>query len=183
MKKYSTGMALNIIGAIILLLVLFGSIVSMLGYISFTKTFTSEYSETTYRMADTASSFINGDHLDAYLAGELPAEYEKTSRTLGIFTEKMNVTMIYVIKVDRTDYGRFVSIFNPINNAVDDSSYTEWELGHKRDTTNAEYRMFGCERMLDTLCAAPDSAPEQILQKTCAPRWTPSCRARSSSTI
>jgi sigma-B regulation protein RsbU (phosphoserine phosphatase) len=43
--------------------------------------------------------------------------------------------------VDTSDYGRFVSVFNSVNNAVDNTDYTEWEIGHERDTTNDEYRM------------------------------------------
>ena len=42
--------------------------------------------------------------------------------------------------MDRSDYGSFVSIFNPVDNTVDDSESVEWELGHRRDTTNEEYR-------------------------------------------
>ena len=41
---------------------------------------------------------------------------------------------------DTSDYGRFVSVFNLVNNSVDNTEYTPWELGHQRDTTNAEYR-------------------------------------------
>ncbi|MBR6007144.1 MAG: hypothetical protein IK064_05900, partial [Clostridia bacterium] len=52
----------------------------------------------------------------------------------------MNVSLIYVIVVDRSDYGRFESVFNAVDNDVDNSEYTPWELGHKRDTTNDEYR-------------------------------------------
>ncbi|MBS7263207.1 MAG: SpoIIE family protein phosphatase [Eubacteriales bacterium] len=52
----------------------------------------------------------------------------------------MNVSLVYLIQVDRSDYGRFVSVFNSVNNSVDDTEYTPWELGHKRNTTNDEYR-------------------------------------------
>ena len=133
-------MAFNIIGAIVLLVILFGAIVSTIGYFGFTDAFKTEYATSTYHMADTATALINGDHLDAYLAGEAAEEYRETKENLDVYCERMNVSLVYVIKVDTGDYGRFVSIFNAVNNAVDNSSYTAWELGHKRDTTNDEYR-------------------------------------------
>ena len=140
MNRFRTSMAANIIGAIILLLVIFGIFVITLGFISFNRTFNNEYSVSTYHMADTATLLINGDHLDDYLAGDETEEYIRTKGYLDNYCNKISVSLIYVILVDNSDYGRFVSIFNSVNNAVDNSSYTEWELGHKRDTTNDEYR-------------------------------------------
>ena len=133
-------MAVNIIGAIVLLLALFGAVVSAIGYVSFTNAFKNEYAVSTYHMAKTAAALINGDALQTYLDGGETAEYERTKEELGTYCRNMNVSLIYVIVVDRSDYGRFESVFNPVNNEVDDSEYTEWELGHKRDTTNDEYR-------------------------------------------
>ncbi len=139
-QKLRSGMAANIIGAIVLVLVLFGAIVSTIGYISFTNAFKREYASSTYHMADTATSLVNGDRLEAYLRGEETEEYLKTRKNLDTYCHKMHVSLVYVILVDTSDYGRFVSVFNPVDNSVDNSAYTEWELGHKRDTTNDEYR-------------------------------------------
>ncbi len=139
-KKLCSSMTANILGAIVLTLALFGLIVSAFGFASFTEAFKKEYDTSTYHMADTATTLVNGDHMDAYLAGDETEEYLQTKEYLDIYCKKINVSLIYIIQVDRSDYGRFVSIFNLVNNAVDDSSYTEWELGHKRDTTNDEYR-------------------------------------------
>jgi len=139
-KKLPGSMAFNIIGAIVFLLGLFGAIAATLGMLSYTRAFISEYSTTTYHIADTAATLVNGDHLDEYLAGGEIEEYQRSKRYLEGFCKRMHVTMFYVIQVDTSDYGRFVSIFNPINNEIDDSSYTEWEIGHRRDTTNNEYR-------------------------------------------
>ena len=135
-----SSMAVNIIGAIILILLIFSIIVSVFGFTSFTSAFKSEYATVTYHMGDAAASVINGNHLEQYLAGEEKEEYQITKRRLDAMCKRLNVSLIYLIKVDESDYGRFVSIFNAVNNSVDDSNYTEWELGHKRDTTNEEYR-------------------------------------------
>ncbi len=123
-----------------MLLVIFGFIVSAIGFISFTNAFKKEYATSTYHMADTAATLVNGDHLAAYLAGEEEAEYLQTKERLDIYCKKMSVSLVYVILVDTSDYGRFVSVFNSVDNTVDNSQYVPWELGHKRDTTNEEYR-------------------------------------------
>ena len=138
--KAKASMSFAIIGMIVALLVIFGGIVSAIGYFSFTNAIKSEYETTTRHMADTAAALVNGDHLTDYLEGREMEEYEASSRNLDGFVWKMNVTMVYVIQVDTSDYGRFVSIFNVINNSVDNSDYTPWEIGHRRDTTNQEYR-------------------------------------------
>ena len=69
-QSLRSSMTVNIIGAIVLLLVLLGIIVSALGFLSFTRAFKKEYAVTTYHMADSASTLVNGDHIDEYLAGE-----------------------------------------------------------------------------------------------------------------
>ena len=143
--KLRSGTALNIIGAIVLMLIVFGIVVSIVGLTNFTNAFENEYSTTTYHMASTATYLVNGDNIEKYLtadplSGELRLEYLNTKSYLDAYCVKMNVSLVYVIFVDTSDYGRFVSVFNSVNNTVDNSNYTEWELGHKRDTTNDEYR-------------------------------------------
>ncbi|MBR7077338.1 MAG: PP2C family protein-serine/threonine phosphatase [Clostridia bacterium] len=139
-KRYRRSLAVSIIGNIVLLLVIIGLVVSILGVVLFTESFKKEYAVTTYHMADTATALINGDNLDAYLSGEKTEDYLLSKGYLDSYCDKMSVSLIYVIQVDRSDYGRFVSVFNSVNNEVDNTSYTAWELGHKRDTTNNEYR-------------------------------------------
>ncbi len=121
LRKLRSSMAANIIGVVVFSLVLFGVVVSILGFVSFTSAFENEYSTSTYHMADTATTLVNGDHLDDYLAGEMEEEYAISANYLDKYCHRMNVSLIYVICVDTDDYGRFVSVFNPVNNAVDDS--------------------------------------------------------------
>ena len=139
-NKARGSMAFNIIGAIVLLLALLGFIISTLGLAGFTRIYKEKMADSTYHMADTATTLVNGDHLDAYLAGEELEEYEQTRVYLDEYCQRMSVSLIYIIQVDQSDYGRFISIFNVVNNSVDDTEYTPWELGHFRDTTNDEYR-------------------------------------------
>lgn len=139
-KSFFSGIAVNIIGSVVLMLILFGVVVSALGYISFTRAFKNEYTNSTYHMADTATTLVNGDNIDAYLDGKETEEYAKTKGYLDAYCRKMGLSLLYVIKVDTSDYGRFVSVFDSINEEVDNSGYTEWGIGYKRDTTNDEYR-------------------------------------------
>ena len=137
---FFSGVSWNIIGAIVLLLILFGFISSAIGLVSFTNSFKKDYAETTYHMAETATSLVNGNSIDGYIAGDLTDEYGNTSVYLDAYCQKMHVSLVYVISVDRSDYGSFVSVFNSVNNTVDNTSYTPWELGYTRETTNDEYR-------------------------------------------
>jgi sigma-B regulation protein RsbU (phosphoserine phosphatase) len=130
----------GIVTAIIFAFIVFGAVTAVIGFYNFNREFREENAVSTYRMADAAASQINGDHIGDYLDGLRKEEYGETERSLDDLCEKLNVSLIYVIQVDRSDYGRFISVFNSVNNSVDDTSYTRWELGHKRDTTNDEYR-------------------------------------------
>ena len=87
MKRLRSSMAVNIIGAIVILLALFGLIVSLIGFLNFNSAFEREYSVSTYHMADTATLLINGDHLDDYLAGNEAEEYILTKRYLDEYCQ------------------------------------------------------------------------------------------------
>ena len=139
-RKIRSNMAIYITSSVVSLLVLFGISVCISGIVSFTSAFDEMNSTTTFQMAYTAASLVNGDHIKAYLAGEEPEEYARTKRILDAYCHRMSVSLIYVIDVDQSDYERFVSVFNAVDNTVDDSNYVPWEIGHKRETTNEEYR-------------------------------------------
>lgn len=139
LRKLRSSMSLNVLGGLVFLMLLFGLIVSIIGNSCFVNAFKDEYATVTYHMADSAASLINGNHINDYLAGREEEEYTQTKRRLDISTQKMNVSLLYVIAVDTSDYGSFVSVFNSVNNSVDDSEYTEWEIGYERKATNEEY--------------------------------------------
>ena len=140
LKALRNNMAFNITAVIVLILTAFAIVVSVVGILKFSDAFDAEYSNTTYHIADTAASLVNGDHIEDYLAGEQTEEYARTKRILNAYCNRMNVSLVYVIKVDQSDYESFVSVFNAVDNSVDNSHYEEWELGHPRETTNDEYR-------------------------------------------
>ena len=71
-SKMRSNMAVNIIGAISLLLILFGVIVSAQGYVSFTNAFKKEYATSTYHMADMRRRWSTVTILHLILRGRRP---------------------------------------------------------------------------------------------------------------
>lgn len=143
-----SGFAFRMISGVVLWFLLFTIIVSTIGYIRFTKSLTDEYNDSAFRTAESAAMLVNGDKIDEYLEAErgnsgdaespfVDDEYSDRWERMNILCQKQNVTLIYVIKVDTSDYGRFESIFNTVNDA---SGYAPWAVGYERDTTNDEYR-------------------------------------------
>lgn len=137
-KRFS--MEQIIVGTIVLSLAVFWVAVSILGITNLSTALQKEYTNSTYHMADTAVTLVNGDHIDAYLQGEERGEFDWTQDALDKYCEKMYLSLVYVIKVDESDYGSFVSVFNSVNNEVGNTSYEAWEPGHPRETTNEEYQ-------------------------------------------
>lgn len=141
-KSFIYSLTFNIAAAIAVLLLVFCAVVSTIGYYKFTDSLTKEYTDSAYRTADTAATLVNADHIDLYLLNfqsirdkedtELSREYYQSLERLNILRDKQNVTIIYVIAVDTTDYEHFISVFN----CPDKSIYkTVWDIGEVKYTT------------------------------------------------
>lgn len=136
-KDVASSLSFRIIGGIICLLLAYNLIVQTIGYFLFTESLTKEYNDSAFRTAETAVTLVDGDKIEEFLqTGGDSDEYRDRLNRMDILCEKQNVTMIYAIAVDTSDYGRFVNIYNSVNK---DSTYSRWEIGYQRDTTNAEY--------------------------------------------
>ena len=137
MKKIASGLAFRIIGSIICLLLVYNLVVQTIGYLQFTESLTKEYNDSAFQTAETAVTLVNGDKIEEYLQTNGDSdEYRDRLNRMDILCDKQNVTLIYAIAVDTSDYGRFVNIYNSVNK---NSTYSRWEIGYQRDTTNAEY--------------------------------------------
>lgn len=147
-KDFISGFAFRMISGVILWFLLFTVILSAIGYIKFTDSLTQEYNDSAFRTAESAVMLVNGDKIDEYLESEknrtgtsddpfVGEEYSDRWQRMNILCQKQNVTFIYVIKVDTTDYGHYESVFNT---AHADSGYSPWAVGYTRKTTNDEYR-------------------------------------------
>ncbi|MCI7124907.1 MAG: PP2C family protein-serine/threonine phosphatase [Agathobaculum sp.] len=138
LQTMSTSLKFHLICGMVLLLVLLSCIQGAIGYHQFTRSFVAEYNESAFRTANTAATLVNADRIEEFLAsGGDRAEYRAALQRMDALCQKQNVTLIYVIAVDTSDYGSFVSVFNTVN---ENSGYTPWEIGYRRETTNEEYR-------------------------------------------
>ena len=136
-RKVSSCLAFHIIGAIVCLLLIYNLIVQTIGYFQFTESLTNEYNDSAFRTAETAVTLVDGNKIEEYLQTNGDSdEYRDRLNRMDVLCDKQNVTLIYVIDVDTSDYGRFVNIYNSVNK---DSSYSRWEIAYQRDTTNEEY--------------------------------------------
>lgn len=137
MRNIPSSLAFRIVGGIVCLLLAYNLIVQTIGYLQFTESLTKEYNDYAFRTAETAASLVDGDKIEEYLRTNGDSdEYRDRLNRMDILCDKQNVTLIYVIAVDTSDYGRFVNIYNSVNK---NSTYTRWDIGYQRDTTNAEY--------------------------------------------
>ena len=137
-KHHLSGLSFRIISTIVVVLLLFGALQCLTGYIQFTRSFTKEYNDSAFRTAETAAILVNGDNIREYLdtLGDSD-EYRQMAHRLDMLCQKQNVTLIYIIDVDRSDYGRFTTVISAANK---NSDYDPWTIGYQRDTTNDEYR-------------------------------------------
>ena len=126
-KKYRRrkSLAVNIIGALIILIVVFGVVLCLQGYGSFSRSITDEYSETATQIGKTALTLIDGNDLPRYLDNEeYNAEWEQTDRRLKELCNGMNALEILVCCVDSSDYNSLRIVFDAVNDARTDHDYT-----------------------------------------------------------
>ena len=134
---FQHSMAFRIIGGAVFLLILFTILVGAVGYARFTQSLTAEYNDSAFRTAETAATLVNADHIRQYLdEGGESEEYQLTLHRMNTLCQKQNVTLLYVIDVDTSDYQHFTCVFNTVN---ENSDYDPWEIGYRRETTNEEY--------------------------------------------
>ena len=138
MKIIREHAAVKSITGIVLLLLIFSSVVSWLGLTSFTEALLAQYAEGAFQTAETAAECVDADKMEEYAAsGGTTEEYLAVWDQLDQICNSSGATFVYVIQPDRTDYGHITFLFSTINQK---SSYTHYEFGYVRETTNFEYR-------------------------------------------
>ena len=138
MKLLKKHAAIKSIGGIVLLLIVFFAVVSVIGYNSFTEALLSQYSEGAFLTAGTAARMLDADRIDEYeQSNGTSEEYLEAWEQMDQLCNTSGATFIYVIKPDRSDYAHITFLFSTIDH---NSSYTKYDFGYVRDTTNDEYR-------------------------------------------
>ena len=137
-KHILSGLTFRAIFGNVLLLCVFCACVSQIGYIGFRTSLKKEYSDYAFRTAETAVTLIDGDRIDAWLEcnGESD-DYHLTAAYLDKLCQVQNVTLLYVIDVDTSDYGRYRAVFDAV---LEGSGYEAWPIGYEEDITDEEYR-------------------------------------------
>lgn len=118
----------GIAGKFMIGVILFGALLALvcstIGYIEFTAVLEQQYNDSAYEVAETARAILNPDKFDAYLStNETDAEYEDILARLDVLTDQMNVTFIYVAKVDKSDYRTLTYIYDTVNSSTGFSRY------------------------------------------------------------
>ena len=138
MKWLRQHITVKSIAGIVLLLVLFSVVVGIIGYRTFTDALLNQYAEGAFLTAQTAAELVDADQIDEYAqSGGVTPAYTEVWDRLDRLCNTSGSTFIYVIVPDRSDYRHITFLFSTIDH---DSSYTKYEFGFVRDTTNDEYR-------------------------------------------
>ena len=68
-RRFRISLSYSILSAVIAFVLLLSVVFSLVGYISFTASLTREYTDTGFRTANTAATLVDGNRMEAYLAG------------------------------------------------------------------------------------------------------------------
>ena len=137
MKKIRENIIVKTILILVVALVAFTVLVCVIGYQEVTQALLDQYADGAFRTAVISARFVNPDKIDAFAAsGGKGTEYEDTWNRLSSICNATGSTFIYVIMPDRSDYQHITFLFSTMNQ---ESSYTQYEFGYVRETTNEEY--------------------------------------------
>lgn len=122
----------------LLVVLIMGTVVSVIGYQQFTVEITEQYKESSIRTAKTAAGFVDADRLqEDYDNGGQSEEFRETEERLDWLTEFQDVTFVFVLLVDREDYGTTYFLYDSVNPKW--SQYPRREVGFVEKTINEEY--------------------------------------------
>lgn len=120
------------------MLIVFSTIVSVIGYRGITEALLDQYNKGALLIANTAALSVNADDMDSYInSGGETQEYKAVWEDLSQLCNSSGSTFIYVIQPDVTDYEHITFFFSTIN---EETSYTLYDFGYVRQTTNDDYK-------------------------------------------
>lgn len=128
MKKRLTGITGKLTIGVVLFGLLLGAAASMIGYYEFTAVLEQQYNDAAYEIAETAGTYLNPDKFEEYLAtGQTDAEYDEIQSLLDNLVEETNSSLIYVAKVDTSDYRTLTYIYDSVNSST---GWDRYPLGY-----------------------------------------------------
>ena len=136
--KYRKSILVNISLEILLAILMMGVVVSLIGYQLFSVKMTEKYREDSILTAKTAAKIVDADRvLEDYADGGQSEEFRETQRRLDWMTEFQDVTFIFVLLVDRDDYGTTYYLYDSVN--PNWSQFPRRGVGFVEKTINEEY--------------------------------------------
>lgn len=137
MKKRITGLTGKLTLGVVIFGILLGAIISMIGYREFTSVLERQYNDSAYEIAETAAKYLNPDKFEEYLStGEQDEEYRKIEKRLDDLVDATSTTLIYVAKVDTSDYRTLTYIYDSVNSA---SGFERYPLGYTAIGVDEKY--------------------------------------------
>lgn len=128
MKKRITGLTGKLTIGVVIFGMLLGAIISVMGYLEFTSVLEQQYNDSAYEIAETAAGYLNPDKFDEYLStGKRDAQYLKIESQLDALVDATDTTLIYVAKVDTSDYRTLTYIYDSVNSK---SGFERYPLGY-----------------------------------------------------
>lgn len=138
MKKRRSSILFKSLFGILLMLLVFSTVVSIIGYRGFTESLMEQYTDGSFRIAAAAELYLDLDRFDEYTeSGGTTEFYLKTHEQLETLCNYTGSTFIYLIFPDTSDYEHITFIFSTINY---ETKFTRYEFGFVRNTTNDEYK-------------------------------------------
>ncbi len=138
MKKIRESAVIKSILGTIFPLLFFSLAVCLIGYHSFSRGMLQLYESGAIQIAETAALDIDADRLDEYAeSGGVTGEYLSVLERMSAVCNSSGATFIYVIRPDLSDYAHITFLFSTIN---EKSSYTRYDFGYVRETTNDDYK-------------------------------------------
>ena len=126
------------IPAMVIPLIVIAVIACVAGYRSLTEAITQVYTESSVETAFTAATMIDADKLDDYLiSGGVSEEYNELVDAVEHLCNTSGSMFIYVIQPDLSDYNHITFI---ISTRRSDSTFSRYNVGYYRETTNDDYR-------------------------------------------
>lgn len=137
MKKRMTGITAKLTLGVIIFGILLGAIISAIGYREFTSVLEQQYNDSAYEIAETALQYLNPDRFEEYLStGRQDEEYRRIERLLDDLVEATDTTLIYVARVDESDYRTLTYIYDSVNSQ---SGFDRYPLGYTAIGVDEKY--------------------------------------------
>ncbi len=136
MKKI-TGIAGKLTLGVIAFGILLGAVCSVVGYREFTAVLERQYNDSAYEIAQAAVTMLNPDKFDQYLeTGEKDEEYNEVEARLDALVNAANATLIYVERVDTSDFRTVTYIYDSVN---DSTGFERYPLGYTDNGVAEKY--------------------------------------------